>query len=89
MAMDKKKNEVYVVNTCDAWQGYNSFRLVGVFTNRKSLNKVLNSLIQDENIAWKCNEEKPYRKVNSYSVDELMVDLEYVNINVVKLNEIQ
>ncbi len=50
--MRKPKMMPVVVNTCDGWQSYSSFQLIGVFTNIKKLYAVLDQLLKDEVIQW-------------------------------------
>ena len=83
-----RRNEVYVVNQCDAWRTYDSFRLVGIFTSRKKLNPVLNRLIKNKSIERDdCPEDG--RFVNSLTDRELQDHLKYVHIEVITLNELQ
>lgn len=39
-----------IVSKCDAWQSYDSFILVGVFTNRKKFNNMLINCINKNEI---------------------------------------
>lgn len=39
-----------IVSKCDAWQLYNSFRLIRVFTNRKKFNNMLINCINKNEI---------------------------------------
>lgn len=79
---------VYVVNTCNEWKTYDSFRMVGIFTTRKKLNVVLNRLLKQEDIAWDddvCTD----RFVNNLMDMELSNNLKYVSIEKLTLNEVQ
>jgi hypothetical protein len=80
--------EVYVVNQCDAWRSYDSFRLVGIFTTRKKLNVILNRLLKNKSIQW-YDEERSDRFVTFLTDRELQNNLKYIHIEVIKLNEIQ
>lgn len=73
-----------IVNSCDAWKTYASFRLIGVFTNRRKLNKCLNDLDKDSSI----------RNTTDYAISEmevhdLNINLDYVSIEEINLNEVQ
>lgn len=84
----KKRNEVYVVNTCNVWKWYSSFRLVGVFTSRKKLNPILNKMLNDKQIMWNdetCNK----RFVNDLTDKELHNHIDYLSVQVITLNEKQ
>ncbi len=84
----KKQNEVYVVNTCNAWKEYSSFRLVGIFTTRRKLNPVLNKLLKSGDIIWnydKCT----MRYVNRLNDNDLHNQLKYISVQVITLNEEQ
>lgn len=80
--------KVYVVNTCNIWKEYASFRLVGIFTSRKKLNVVLNKMLKDKDIVWSdaiCSK----KFVNKLTDSELCDDLDYVNIEQITLNKEQ
>ena len=80
--------KVYVVNQCDRWKSYDSFRLVGIFTNRKKLNPVLNKFLKDQSIEWD-DEECTDRFVNKLTDRELQDELRFIYIELVALNELQ
>ena len=81
------KREVYVVNLCDAWESYESFGFVGIFTSRKKLDGVLNKLLKKGNIEWRYD-ERTEKSISKLSEKEMSFQLRYVNINKVTLNEI-
>jgi hypothetical protein len=84
----KNGKEVFVVNTCNEWNEYASFRLVGIFTSRRKLNPILNKMLECGDISWHDDENTDF-KVNSYTDEELQNQLEYVSIKIVTLNEEQ
>ena len=77
-----------VVNTCDGWQSYSSFRLVGVFTNMGKLYASLDQLLKDESIEWSDSEEVS-TTTKGLTIAELQDDLHYINFNSITLNEKQ
>ena len=79
--------EVFLVNTCDAWKSYDSFRLVGIFTTRKALNPVLNRMIKQGDIDLDSAANK--KTVNNLSDRELDDYLTYISIQKVTLNVVQ
>ena len=81
----KPKGAVYIVNYCDAWKMYSSYRLLGVFTNRKKLNVVLNRALKRGDIEWDDTECKD-RFVNHLSDGELQTELNYLAVEFIPLN---
>ena len=79
--------EVFLVNTCDAWNSYDSFQLVGIFTTRKALNPVLNKMIKQGDIDLDSAASK--KTVNNLSDRELDDYLTYISIQKITLNEVQ
>ncbi len=82
--MSDPSRPAYVVNTCDQWQAYASFRFVGVFTNRRKLNQALNKLLTEERCKWDGPEK---RFVSELSLRDLQINLQFVNINEITLNK--
>ena len=84
--------EVYLVNTCDIWMSYDSFRLVGIFTCRRKLNPVLVKLLKEKAIEF---EDDSYSGkdikdvINSFSEYELKSKLSYISIDIITLNQEQ
>lgn len=74
-----------IVNSCNSWKEYASFRLIGVFTNRKKLNRVLNTLIKQGDIDF--NSDK--KTVNHLTIKEMQVQLDYICIDEIELNKVQ
>lgn len=80
--------KVYYVNTCNIWKNHNSFALIGIFTNRRKLNPVLNKFLKSHKIEWKNTECKD-KFVNSLKDYELNTHLHFVSIELINLNEVQ
>jgi len=70
-----------VVNTCNAWKEYSSFTLVGVFTNRKKFNRVLNKLIKKNDV-----ENNTGYRIEDMTIHELHNNLKYVSLQEIELN---
>ncbi len=70
-----------VVNTCDEWQSYSSFNLVGVYPNRQHLNKVVRELIKEKVIDFDGT------SVAKMTMEELQDNCTYINFNEITLNE--
>jgi hypothetical protein len=83
-----KRKVVFVVSTCNAWKEYHSFRLVGIFTSRRMLNPVLNSLLKRKEIEWDDN-DCDIDIVNRFSDQWIQENLKYINIDFVTLNKVQ
>ena len=79
--MATKKTAV-VLNSCNEWKEYASFQLVGVYTNRKELNKMLNKMLKDKEIELQSNDS-----IEDLSVTELHSQIEYASLQEVTLNE--
>jgi hypothetical protein len=77
--------KVIVVNTCNQWNEYASFKFVGVFTGRTYLNRTLNKLLESDVIEWK-NKDLNGTKVNGLKIDFLKRELGFVNLNIIFLN---
>lgn len=80
--------KVYLVNFCNGWKEFSTFRLCGIFTTRTKLNVVLNKLLKEETIEWNdamCTD----KFVNRLTDAELQDNLDYVSIEIITLNEIQ
>ena len=75
---------VFVVNTCDEWKGYDSFSLVGVFTSRTQLNKILQKLLNEKKITKYMPET-----IQESSLKGLQERIEFVHINFITINEEQ
>lgn len=72
-----------IVNTCNEWKEYSSFTLVGVFTNRKKLNSLLNKMIKNNDIG---DDDEP-QKVNDLTIEEIHSQISYVSVQEINLNE--
>ena len=72
-----------IVHTCNQWKEYTSFSLVGVFTNRKKLNTILNRMIKNHEIG---DDDEP-KKVNHLTIDQIHTEISYVSVQEIKLNE--
>lgn len=82
-----KTKEVLVVNTCNIWKEYASFKLVGIFSSRRILNKTLNLLLKIGTINW--SDEDCKDRVNDYDLKYLHDNLIYISIECVILNKKQ
>lgn len=77
-----------IVNTCDAWESYHSFRLVGVYTNKKKFISVIHEMIDED--AIELNEGYSKEDINEDTkLLELQANLKYVHFKEIKLNEKQ
>ena len=72
-----------IVNICNEWKEYTSFALVGVFTNRKKLNSLLNKMIKNNDIG---DDDEP-QKVNDLTIEEIQSQISYVSVQEINLNE--
>ena len=72
-----------IVNICNEWKEYTSFTLVGVFTNRKKLNSLLNRMIKNNDIG---DDDEP-QKVNDLTIEEIQSQISYVSVEEINLNE--
>jgi hypothetical protein len=72
-----------IVHTCNQWKEYTSFSLVGVFTNRKKLNSLLNRMIKNNDIG---DDDEP-KKVNHLTIEQIQVAISYVSVQEITLNE--
>ena len=72
-----------IVHTCNQWKEYTSFSLVGVFTNRKKLNSLLNRMIKNNDIG---DDDEP-KKVNHLTIEQIHVEISYVSVQEITLNE--
>ena len=72
-----------IIHTCNQWKEYTSFSLVGVFTNRKKLNSLLNKMIKNNDIG---DDDEP-QKVNDLTIEEIQSQISYVSVQEINLNE--
>jgi hypothetical protein len=72
-----------IVHTCNQWKEYTSFSLVGVFTNRKKLNSLLNRMIKNNDIG---DDDEP-KKVNDLSIEDINNKISFVYVQEITLNE--
>jgi hypothetical protein len=70
-----------VVNTCNEWKEYSSFRLVGVYTNKQYVDKLLRKLIKQGSVEYNGT------SVARDSIDELNNKCTYVDLNEIVLNK--
>lgn len=71
-----------IINQCDQWQSYESFKLVGVFINYPKMMRILQQLIIDN----KADFDQQWTG-NKPSVNELQNSFTYLNFNEVEFNE--
>ena len=76
--------KVWVVNLCNAWKEYSSFQLVGVYSNRVKLNRMLKKFIEKKDI-----ENNTGYAVEDMSIHDLHSNIEFVSIEEVILNDAQ
>lgn len=82
--------KVILVNTCDIWKTYSSFRFVGIFTNRNKLNKVITDMIKSKAIEFsdsKNDGKNIMEVVKSMTIDELHSNISYLSVELKTLNE--
>ena len=72
-----------IINQCDEWQSYASFKLVGVFTNRQKMNDTILNLLEREKIEFNGN----ILKLNELNIQELSREVTYLHLEEVELNE--
>lgn len=79
----------YVLFTCDVWMSFDSYRLKGVFTNKKKLISAIKKLYKNGEL--ECLDDKcPYNKdMYNYSIDELINTFQYLAIYNMKLNKLE
>ena len=82
----------FIVNTCDEWNSYTSFRLVGVFTSRKKLNTILVAMLKKREIEF--DDESDIGKdientVYCFTERELHDKLKYLSVQIININERQ
>ena len=82
--------KVILVNTCDAWKTYSSFRFVGIFTNRNKLNKAITDMIKSKAVEFsnsKNDGKNIMEVVKSMNIDELHSNISYLSVELKTLNE--
>lgn len=72
-----------LLNQCDVWKDYTSFRLVGVFTDRDDLNNVIIKLHKASAIKFDGN----ISDINEMSLEELYDACMHLHFNEIELNE--
>jgi hypothetical protein len=75
-----------VLNTCDSWKTFSSFKLIGVFTNRKKLEKVIRKLIKSNDI--EVDENSPIElPLKNFTINELNNHINFLSVQEINLNE--
>ncbi len=80
-----KMQSIVIVNKCNGRGSYASYRLIGVFTDREKLNKLLIDLINKREITFDV--DPAY--IKGYSIESISKSIHFVHIREVALNEIQ
>ena len=73
-----------ILNQCDEWQSYASFSLVGVFTNKAMMCKVLRNLLNEDKVKY-TKEHEGY--MDQATIQELQDSFTYVNFKELDFNE--
>jgi len=72
-----------VVNSCDRFKQFSSFRLIGVYTNKQYVDKLLRELIKTNKIEYDGT------SVALDSIEELNIKCSYIHLNEIVVNEKQ
>ena len=85
------RTNVVIVNTCDAWQGYESFKLVGVYTSKSQLKALILRLLESDTIELDDGGSGELSKedLDFDDIEAIVNQLKYININIITVNEDQ
>ena len=78
--------QAVIINLCDAWQSYTSFRLTGVYTSKLQLKIIIHKLLESDTIELD-NEEITIGDLDFNDIERLQNQLKYVNINPINFNQ--
>lgn len=73
-----------IINSCDIWKTYASFRLIGVFTNRKKLNILIKKMIKNKEIEFGSFN----KKVEECSIEDLQNLCNFISLEEIEFNQI-
>lgn len=71
-----------IIHECDQWKSYSSFKLVGVFTNRRSMLKTIRKLFKKDRIDL----DFPISKLKYKTISQMRT-IDYLHIEEIELNE--
>lgn len=75
-----------LVQTCDIHKTYSSSRPIGVFTNRKALDKCLRQSLRTKRIEIPDGSPINKKQLSQYSIDELHKGIDYISLIEIDLN---
>jgi len=73
-----------LINQCNEWQSYASFSLVGVFTNKIKMCKVIRTLRDNGDVKFEKNYEG---NMEQATINELQNSFTYLNFKELNFNE--
>ncbi|MDR3266215.1 MAG: hypothetical protein LBT24_01410 [Tannerella sp.] len=74
--------EIYLLYSCNAWHSYDSFRLMGVFTNKKALQRYLSGMgkakmLTKEDLEQLRRDKQTQGKERNYLIEEQEINPKY------------
>jgi hypothetical protein len=74
--------EIYLLYSCNAWHSYDSFRVMGVFTNKKALQRYLsgmkrNKKLTSEDLKQLQENKQTQGKARNYLIEEQETNPKY------------
>jgi hypothetical protein len=73
-----------VIYTCDAWKSWDSSRLVGVYTNRKKMERLLRKMIKAGYIEFADGWDGEI--FSRMTIDQMRTHIDYLIIQEIELN---
>ena len=74
-----------ILNTCDAWEAYESFRLIGIYTSKLQLKIIIHKLLESNTI--ELTDNYTVEDLDFDDVETLRNQLKYISMNLVNFNE--
>lgn len=81
--MEIPEGEAVVLNTCDEWKTKSTYSLVGVYTERKELDKILMQLKKEKAVEVRSG----FGKLSLWDLNKLNERILYASLNIINLNE--
>jgi len=81
--------ETVILYSCNIWKG--SLSTLGVFTNRRKLNKTVAGMLKDKSLEITISKDSPFASgipLKDWSIQEMHDNIEYLAFQEIDLNEI-
>ena len=78
-----------VLFNCDAWKSHTSMRVIGVFTNHKSLFYAIKNLLQNKIIESNNCSKIKFQEFKTMTDSDINVNFDYLYIQTYEINHVE